>query len=31
MPEELFDLLPETVPLFTHTLGDDDRWLKKSH
>ena len=31
MPEELFDLLPETVPLFTHTLGDDDGWLKKSH
>ena len=27
MSEELFDLLPESVPLFTHKLGDDDAWL----
>ena len=29
MSEELFDLLPESVPLFTHKLGDDDAWLAK--
>ena len=27
MSKELFDLLPESVPLFTHKLGDDDAWL----
>ena len=31
LSEEAFDKLPETVPLFTHTLGDDDAWLRKAH
>eukprot|EP00966_Prymnesium_polylepis_P018641 429126-Prymnesium_polylepis.2 len=29
LPSELFDLIPEAVPLFTHRLGDDDAWLEK--
>lgn len=27
MPTELFDKLPQAVPLFTHKLGDDEQWL----
>ena len=30
LPSELFDKLPESVPLFTHRLGDDDAWLEKA-
>jgi hypothetical protein len=29
LPAELFDLIPESVPLFTHRLGNDDAWLEK--
>ena len=31
LPSELFDLVPESVPLFTHRLGDDDEWLQRAH
>ena len=30
MSEELFDALPESVPMFTHRLGDDEGWLKSA-
>ena len=29
LPAELFDVMPDAVPLFTHLLGDDDGWLSK--
>ena len=31
LPSELFDLVPESVPLFTHRLGNDDEWLRRAH
>ena len=31
MPEELFDRLPFSAPLFTHELGDSDGWLRNCH
>ena len=30
MPSELFDKLPEMVPMFTHKLGDDEEWLSRA-
>ena len=30
LPSELFDMIPEAAPLFTHRLGDDDAWLAKA-
>ena len=30
MPSELFDKLPEMIPMFTHKLGDDEEWLSRA-